>query len=580
MTGKRKSSANANVDTSIAKRLKLRKRAVAPHLSGPETPRRSTAPSATNDSGKSAFIPFRATENDTQNYHALSPSSREIRYISLEPSDDNAEDSKIVCFLGYISLDNKKRIPYEALSYCWGDVSDTVPITLLHPVRYEVTKNLAAALRNLRYKDKHRVLWVDAICINQEDPIERSEQVRDMSQVYSQAERVLIWLGEENLSCQLAVKYMDLLAVAHGNDGDEEEEEEEEEEEDAIGDVQGDIGEDSGDGSKFHIALKGLYRLEKEHERISIKSLTEDLSDEFFEVIVHTLGDLLSRPWFRRVWVVREVLCTRTDLEDAYQNGRIIVNIGRMRIPWGMFFMSIDRIVHYQWDRLWHFLHTPVRRQAYHCLMFYESWLELWRSVEPEIVDLLVVTHGFQASDPRDRLFALLGLAIDSKDSDSHLIRPDYTKSLVQSCWDPLKEPSDARFLNNCLRMFGMGEGNDSPDVWSKGFMSYLEYYGTSTQIRDTGFFSDCGPESIRVSCRFFNTKSGELGYGDLVEEGDVVVALQTAKFPSVIRPCQEPELEGKFRFVVPCLFYGQQPMNHEMYLPTAERPLEVFELV
>lgn len=109
------------------------------------------------------------------------------------------------------------------------------------------------------------------------------------------------------------------------------------------------------------------------------------------------------------------------------------------------------------------------------------------------------------------------------------------------------------------------------------GFSQTVDQRASGTWKKE-GFFSVA--LKIRVSCRFFNTKSGELGYGDLVEEGDVVVALQTAKFPSVIRPCQEPELEGKFRFVVPCLFYGQQPMNHEMYLPTAERPLEVFELV
>jgi hypothetical protein len=87
---------------------------------------------------------------------------------------------------------------YEALSYVWGDVRDSIPILVDgHPV--SVTKSLESAVRHLRYPDKPRTLWVDYICINQEDILERSELVAKLGSIYENADSVLIWLGLPSL---------------------------------------------------------------------------------------------------------------------------------------------------------------------------------------------------------------------------------------------------------------------------------------------------------------------------------------------------------------------------------------------
>ncbi|KAH7317962.1 heterokaryon incompatibility protein-domain-containing protein, partial [Rhexocercosporidium sp. MPI-PUGE-AT-0058] len=86
--------------------------------------------------------------------------------------------------------------PYEALSYVWGDPNATVAVRL-HDVERHVTVNLALALRYLRLPEETRAVWADAMCINQEDDIEKTHQVRQMRNIYLGVERVAVWLGED-----------------------------------------------------------------------------------------------------------------------------------------------------------------------------------------------------------------------------------------------------------------------------------------------------------------------------------------------------------------------------------------------
>jgi hypothetical protein len=84
---------------------------------------------------------------------------------------------------------------YEALSYVWGDPDGDHSISVDgHDL--SVTANLHAALQHLRNRHLERVLWVDAVCINQGDDGEKEDQIRLMANIYSQASRVVVWLGE------------------------------------------------------------------------------------------------------------------------------------------------------------------------------------------------------------------------------------------------------------------------------------------------------------------------------------------------------------------------------------------------
>jgi hypothetical protein len=85
--------------------------------------------------------------------------------------------------------------PYEALSYVWGKPDGGHSISIDGDV-LSVTGNLYAALQHLRNRHWERVLWVDAVCINQGDDGEKQDQIRLMANIYSQASRVVVWLGE------------------------------------------------------------------------------------------------------------------------------------------------------------------------------------------------------------------------------------------------------------------------------------------------------------------------------------------------------------------------------------------------
>lgn len=122
-------------------------------------------------------------------YTLLDLTKREVRLLRLLAG--NKADG-IICKLHTTSLDSPDG--YEALSYVWGDSSDTRTITVQQTVK-NVTVNLEAALRHLRYPDRARMLWVDVLCIDQENVQERNQQVRWMSDIYSSATQVVVWLG-------------------------------------------------------------------------------------------------------------------------------------------------------------------------------------------------------------------------------------------------------------------------------------------------------------------------------------------------------------------------------------------------
>lgn len=85
---------------------------------------------------------------------------------------------------------------YEALSYCWRPSNAPKDLFWRGEACIKIGGNLSAALRRLRKTDKVRLLWIDAICINQEDIDERNAQFQIMCHIYNKAEQVIIRLGE------------------------------------------------------------------------------------------------------------------------------------------------------------------------------------------------------------------------------------------------------------------------------------------------------------------------------------------------------------------------------------------------
>ncbi|KAF2107226.1 heterokaryon incompatibility, partial [Lophiotrema nucula] len=88
---------------------------------------------------------------------------------------------------------------FEALSYVWGSAEKPVIATIEEgsaSFSFPIGLNLACAMRYIRLVDSPRAMWIDAICINQEDMQERGTQVQRMVDIYALASKVVVWIGE------------------------------------------------------------------------------------------------------------------------------------------------------------------------------------------------------------------------------------------------------------------------------------------------------------------------------------------------------------------------------------------------
>jgi hypothetical protein len=102
-----------------------------------------------------------------------------------------------------------------ALSYCWGEEHDTTKARVMPTLAGKITTlfirlNLANALKHLRQATGSRVLWIDAICIDQLNISERNHEVQRMGNIYKLAQRVVVWLGPAN---EESTRGLELLAA-------------------------------------------------------------------------------------------------------------------------------------------------------------------------------------------------------------------------------------------------------------------------------------------------------------------------------------------------------------------------------
>ncbi|TKA72249.1 hypothetical protein B0A55_06813 [Friedmanniomyces simplex] len=127
-------------------------------------------------------------------YRPLDVAARQIRLLSLKGAEHL--DNPLVGDLVHASFLGSQFVEYETISYCWGDA--TVRSTLeIQGQTIDVPASSAQALRCVRQRDKSRLVWIDAICINQCDNPEKSTQVAMMADIYHSGTRNLIYLGCE-----------------------------------------------------------------------------------------------------------------------------------------------------------------------------------------------------------------------------------------------------------------------------------------------------------------------------------------------------------------------------------------------
>lgn len=118
-----------------------------------------------------------------------------VRLLVLHPSPNSSDP--IRCTIQHARLSDASLI-YEAVSYTWGDTTQMREICFRNSKRkLFVGENCHNALQQLRLQREDRLLWIDAICINQENLAERASQVRIMDKIFDRASGVMVCLGEE-----------------------------------------------------------------------------------------------------------------------------------------------------------------------------------------------------------------------------------------------------------------------------------------------------------------------------------------------------------------------------------------------
>ena len=343
---------------------------------------------------------FHREDVESIGYAPLSSSRLEVRVLELMPG---LPWSTLVGKLVRISLPtinagsihsehsdiDGRAQHYEALSYVWGPTTKTEHIDLVDSGQRPITDNLALALRRLRRLDEMRTLWIDAVCINQDDPSERSLQVQLMGMIYSSAARVLVWLGDCNEPREvMAQKYM----------------------------FQNDVGAPIWRGK---------------NQLIQRNPLDENQDWRIHDLVV-MIKNAKASCWWERAWVVQEFVLA------CYAP---VACFGCYEIPWNELRLYMDTIhtttgVAIGWEGLLTFYRFNEFCSSVKGIM------ELRDKCRFRFQEAVYTTRRAKATDPRDRIYALRSLV---PDPEARAILPHYTKSCADVFMDTTQSLIEAQ---------------------------------------------------------------------------------------------------------------------------------------
>ncbi|OAL30276.1 hypothetical protein AYO20_08754 [Fonsecaea nubica] len=341
-------------------------------------------------------------ENDYP-YRPLQPRSKQIRLFKLLPSQTIVqEDSdsgteqlspKIRGNIVHACLD--QQCPeFEALSYEWGPQTPSSTI-LIDDTPFEIGPNLAAALATLQQSENERLLWIDAVCINQRDSSERGHQVAIMRDIYATCDHVLTWLGP--------LSSTDLEAT--------------------------------------------LFFDEAAQQPDLVEWMKRTIGLETRKPTWEAIQGLLNKSYWERIWIVQELVCASSiqvlcghcslqwqillAADSFWLNQKLykpdlsdwLVREAQPETPWyedlKAFLLPILTLT-----AVW--APAVIRSQAVPALQFskksagptYIETSRLARSLrqgQKSLFELMCLHSTSEATDPRDKIWALVGIAADAQ---------------------------------------------------------------------------------------------------------------------------------------------------------------------
>lgn len=388
-----------------------------------------------------------SSKNELQIYAPLT-TDHEIRLVHLLPGD---EADNLVCEIKHVCLHD--TLDYECLSYRWGhDKADAIIIG--RDACLELNENLLNALRFLRQPDTARVLWADQICINQGDNEEKTKQVELMGEIYQSASRVIAWLGLADDKTQSTFEFLRSL---------------------------------------YHSARNNYIREMARNKELGApdapfdnKKLLEELLNEYSTFLPQwkDVQSFLEKEWFSRIWIVQEIVLAK----------QVLIQCSDFTLPWAVMTLLGPLMTERPKNDLVpigdaaDFMLELVRARSGHYVdqesaSYFLSLIALLRDMRPR-----------SATDPRDKIFALLNVTVDNKVLG---LQPDYTmdwpEAYIKTSRWLLTNQKDLLFLKLVEIKAKMESRIPSwvPDFRSHDHMNFL--YQPRMIIRKTKLYCSAG---------------------------------------------------------------------------------------